>query len=552
MIDLKKDLEFKINQYFKEKKFTKIEKEIKKLGSFENLSPKFLAYYALSKSLNSNSTKSDFQEAAYLFEKIYNINQNNVEAIYNLIICATKAELYLYLKDFLEKIYKNFSNDLKINEGLSKVNFYLGNTILATKYYKKILEINPNNQDFWSKFLASNNYNQVYSQEEYLVWCKKFDNISKPKVISEIKVKKKDKINLGFVSSDFRSHSVGFFLKDVIIKINKNKFNLFAYNNLVLDPLDGLSKEIKSFFNGWTDAYKLKDKDLIDKIRNDNIDILIDLSGYTQGNRINIFKARSAPIQISWLGYCNSLGLENIDYLIADPYLIPENEYNLYTEKIIEMPKIWNALAVPKKIPNVSLENFNSASFDFGCLNNFQKISDRTVEIWSLIMNKTKANLVLKSSTVSNDDLSKNLIRKFEKHKVDIKRLKIFQRVKGQNQHLEFYNKFHMSLDTFPYPGVTTSFESVLMGKPFLTLAGNNFNSRCGKSINLNLGLEEFIAKSEDDYIEKALYFYQNPGYLFEIVKNLRTKALASSLFDTSTFTKSFTSILQNIYKNHL
>ena len=552
MIDLKKDLEFKINQYFKEKKFTKIEKEIKKLGSFENLSPKFLAYYALSKSLNSNSTKSDFQEAAYLFEKIYNINQNNVEAIYNLIICATKAELYLYLKDFLEKIYKNFPNDLKINEGLSKVNFYLGNTILATKYYKKILEINPNNQDFWSKFLASNNYNQVYSQEEYLVWCKKFDNISKPKVISEIKVKKKDKINLGFVSSDFRSHSVGFFLKDVIIKINKNKFNLFAYNNLVLDPLDGLSKEIKSFFNGWTDAYKLKDKDLIDKIRNDNIDILIDLSGYTQGNRINIFKARSAPIQISWLGYCNSLGLENIDYLIADPYLIPENEYSLYTEKIIEMPKIWNALAVPKKIPNVSLENFNSASFDFGCLNNFQKISDRTVEIWSLIMNKTKANLVLKSSTVSNDDLSKNLIRKFEKHKVDIKRLKIFQRVKGQNQHLEFYNKFHMSLDTFPYPGVTTSFESVLMGKPFLTLAGNNFNSRCGKSINLNLGLEEFIAKSEDDYIEKALYFYQNPGYLFEIVKNLRTKALASSLFDTSTFTKSFTSILQNIYKNHL
>ena len=552
MIDLKKDLEFKINQYFKEKKFTKIEKEIKKLGSFENLSPKFLAYYALSKSLNSNSTKSDFQEAAYLFEKIYNINQNNVEAIYNLIICATKAELYLYLKDFLEKIYENFSNDLKINEGLSKVNFYLGNTILATKYYKKILEINPNNQDFWSKFLASNNYNQVYSQEEYLVWCKKFDNISKPKVISEIKVKKKDKINLGFVSSDFRSHSVGFFLKDVIIKINKNKFNLFAYNNLVLDPLDGLSKEIKSFFNGWTDAYKLKDKDLIDKIRNDNIDILIDLSGYTQGNRINIFKARSAPIQISWLGYCNSLGLENIDYLIADPYLIPENEYSLYTEKIIEMPKIWNALAVPKKIPNVSLENFNSASFDFGCLNNFQKISDRTVEIWSLIMNKTKANLVLKSSTVSNDDLSKNLIRKFEKHKVDIKRLKIFQRVKGQNQHLEFYNKFHMSLDTFPYPGVTTSFESVLMGKPFLTLAGNNFNSRCGKSINLNLGLEEFIAKSEDDYIEKALYFYQNPGYLFEIVKNLRTKALASSLFDTSNFTKSFTSILQNIYKNHL
>lgn len=552
MIDLKKDLEFKINQYFKEKKFTKIEKEIKKLGSFENLSPKFLAYYALSKSLNSNSTKSDFQEAAYLFEKIYNINQNNVEAIYNFIICATKAELYLYLKDFLEKIYENFPNDLKINEGLSKVNFYLGNTILATKYYKKILEINPNNQDFWSKFLASNNYNQVYSQEEYLVWCKKFDNISKPKVISEIKVKKKDKINLGFVSSDFRSHSVGFFLKDVIIKINKNKFNLFAYNNLVLDPLDGLSKEIKSFFNGWTDAYKLKDKDLIDKIRNDNIDILIDLSGYTQGNRINIFKARSAPIQISWLGYCNSLGLENIDYLIADPYLIPENEYSLYTEKIIEMPKIWNALAVPKKIPNVSLENFNSASFDFGCLNNFQKISDRTVEIWSLIMNKTKANLVLKSSTVSNDDLSKNLIRKFEKHKVDIKRLKIFQRVKGQNQHLEFYNKFHMSLDTFPYPGVTTSFESVLMGKPFLTLAGNNFNSRCGKSINLNLGLEEFIAKSEDDYIEKALYFYQNPGYLFEIVKNLRTKALASSLFDTSNFTKSFTSILQNIYKNHL
>ena len=169
--------------------------------------------------------------------------------------------------------------------------------------------------------------------------------------------------------------------------------------------------------------------------------------------------------------------------------------------------------------------------------------------VWSKILNLTGSHLILKSSSNDSNDIKENLLNKFSKENVNLEKIEILDTLKSQRDHLECYNKFHLSLDTFPYPGVTTSFESLIMGKPVLTMKGNNFNSRCGESINLNVNLNEFIAENEDDYINKAVNFSKNPNIIENLNKDLREKILLSPLFDTRNFANDLEAIFLKIIR---
>ena len=287
---------------------------------------------------------------------------------------------------------------------------------------------------------------------------------------------------------------------------------------------------------------------MIKFIRSLNLDILIDLSGHTYKNRINALKERCAVTQISWLGYCNSLGVKNIDYLIADPHLIKKNEENLYTEKVLYMPNIWNALSKPDYLPEIKNVNEKNNFFVYGSFNNFQKISLETIKIWSKIINQDNTKLLLKNSSSFNTSKAKELLlEKFKKENVDTKKIEILDRTKTFQEHLEYFNKINLCLDTFPYPGVTTTFQSVLMGVPVLTMKGFNFNSRCGESINKNLGLDKLIANDYDDYLRIAINFRKNTQVDEVYKKKIRENALKSNLFDTETFANDFAKIIKSI-----
>ena len=549
---LNNDLRNKIKKFYHEKNYSKLEELLEKLENFDELPASFLMIYAVSKALNPKSKIDDFNKSAYYFEKIYRSNEENLEPLYNLIIVSLKSKRFSNLNNILEKAYLKNKNDTKIIEGLAKTNFFLGNLSKATFFYEKLIKLNPSFFEGWTKFLGSINYHQNIDQKQYLDFCKKFDDLT---VDREIKLKQRninidEKINIGFVSPDLKSHSVSFFLKDILNKIDKNKFNITAYSNLPLSEQDSLSLELKNRFNHWIDIFHLNDQETRNIIINNQTDILIDLAGFTLGNRINLFQKRSAPVQVLWLGYCNSLGIKNMDYIIADKNLIKEKEKDFYTEKIVYMPKIWNALSKPKDIPNINFDIYEKRDkFRFGSLNNFLKISDKTIKVWSKILNLTGSCLILKSSSNDSKDIKENLLNKFSKENVNLDNITILDTLKNQKDHLECYNKFHLSLDTFPYPGVTTSFESLIMGKPVLTMKGNNFNSRCGESINLNVNLDEFIAENENDYINKAVNFSKSPNRLENLNKDLRKKVLSSPLFDTETFSKDLQSIFLDIIR---
>ena len=550
---LTNDNKIRIKKLFEEKKYSKLEIFLENLKNLDHLPTNIQMIYAVSKALNPNSKIQDYKKSAFFFEKIFLSDQTNLEPLYNFIIVSLKANMHLRLNNLLEEVYKKHEIDLKILEGLSKANFFLGNMERATLYYEKLSNLTPNSSNNWTKFLGSINYHQNLQQDQYLNYCKKFDKISKP--LSPVKnkvLKKKNIINLGFFSPDFKVHSVSFFLKDIINEDENKRFKFTAFSNLPPSQYDSLTNELRKKFDNWEDISGLSDEQFIQLCVKKDIDILIDLAGFTNNNRINVFRARCAPIQILWLGYCNSLGIKNMDYILADKNLIKENEKNLYSEKIIYMPEIWNVLSKPKNLPDINLNiSKNNKMFTFGSLSNFQKISSKTIKVWSKILNNTNAKLILKSSVNNNDDLIKNLKEKFLNENVNLNKIEFFDRVENQKKHLEFYNKFNLTLDTFPYPGVTTTFESILMGKPVLTMKGNNFNSRCGESINKNLGLENFIANDESDYYKKALEFYENHNKIEKIGSDLRDQALSSPLLDAKNFSKNFYNKLHEIYTSH-
>ena len=254
-----------------------------------------------------------------------------------------------------------------------------------------------------------------------------------------------------------------------------------------------------------------------------------------------------------WMGYINTTGIEEIDYIVADPNLIYKDEENLYSEKVIKLPKIWNCHSgIKSSVVSEALPFLKNDYVTYGCFNNSSKITEEVIETWSkILLNKKNSKIIIKAPSEDGEIAQEGILKKFKEFNVDNSRVLFSKREEKRNDHYKIYNKIDISLDTFPYPGVTTSIESIWMGVPVLTLKGNNFVSRCGESINLNLKMSDFIAKNKTEYISKALSLTEDINNLVEIRKALRQKALASPLFDTEKFGQDFGDLLNNVWLNH-
>ena len=354
---------------------------------------------------------------------------------------------------------------------------------------------------------------------------------------------------MGFVGDDFNDqHSISYFLKNTFKYLDKNIFKifLFCFNRVNNENL--IRDELTNFVDEVVDINNFSNQEAVNIIQQNKVNILFDVMGFTSGNRIQIFNSRIAPIQISWLATCNTVGLKNIDYLIADKNVISEDEENWYPEKIIKMPDIWNVhsgMDFDRKFNKSPV--IKNDFFTFGSFNNFHKISDEVIETWSKILQKNdRAKLVLKSSSFCNNETLKE---KFKKFGVD-QRVEILSKKNYpfKKDHLEVYNNIDLALDTFPYNGVTTTFEALWMGVPVLVLKGFNFNSKCGYSIMKNGNLDELIANNFEEYIELAVTLSENKEKFLEIRKKIFENILLTSLFDSKKFSKNFGKKLLEVY----
>lgn len=559
MLDLDQDNIKKFQILFNNKQYSSLELEINFLGDIKEQHPKVIMLYALSKTLNPMSKEADLLEACHLYEEIYTVGKkkvprdpNYLDPIINMIFICFKTKIYDRVLPLVIEAFRDNPKNEKIIEGLALINAKLFNFSDAVKYYQLLFKINPKRSAGRMTFLVGLNYVSGITQEYYLSECLKHSEILEKNLVNEVlkKPNKNEIIKVGFLSSDFKKHSVSFFLEDLFLNFDKKKIEVFAISTLDVVKHDTMTATIQNIADHWYDVSDKSDIEIVSLIKSLNINILIDLNGLTAGNKINVIKNRCAPIQISWLGYNNSTGIKNIDYLIADKNLIKKDEEILYSEKILFLPKIWNSLSKPKDLPQINLlSKISSQPFTYGSFNNFSKISEDVIDAWSKILRDTNSQIYLKNPKHDTPSLvKKNIIEKFLERDVSKKKILFLDHQPNRYNHLELYNKIDLALDTFPYPGVTTSCESVLMAVPVLTMKGYNFNSRCGESININLKMEDFIAENKNDYVNKAIYWQQNSKKLKNLKQNLRNKALSSPVFDTVSFAKDFTNIIKEVY----
>lgn len=558
MSDLNEDLSKKLIKLLDKKEYKLLQSEVKKMGDVEKQHSLVVFFYACSIFLevpinNSEEKNKKLLLASKLFEKVYTDNKTNIQSLYNMIEVSFKTKVFKSTLILALSAYEKNRHDVALIEGLARIHYYLGNTKDSIKFFKTLYNLLPEKIEWRLLYIGLLNYDNQTSQHEYINECLKFYPIFKKKFHFkdndfELNKKKNTKIKISFLSGDFKNHSVSHFLKGLLKKIDQSIFEVHMISNLKISDQDNMTKDLIKLAQRWHDVEHLTDDELVIFLRSLNLNILIDLSGFTNGNRLVALARRCAKIQIEWLGYNNSLGFKNVDYLISDKNLIKLNELNLYSEKIIFLPKIWNAYPVPENLPNIkNKNNINNRKFTFCSFNNFKKISDNTIDVWSKILIETDSNILLKSTYVGGNDLKRNILRKFLNKGVKRDQIIFLNKENNIYDHLNLYNLADVALDTFPYPGITTSFEAILMGLPVLTMRGYNFNSRCGESINKNLGMDYMIAIDDNDYVNKAILLKKDK----ELSKNsgvqLRQKAMSSPLFDTIAFAKDFQNLMQEI-----
>jgi len=513
----KEDIVSAINDF--QKSYLK-EKEIKEsLQGFKNFINASLRLF------DFENSEKNHQNSIFYFENALNFFEQNKNYL-------GKEESILVL---LTRVHKRLNN-------LDKVRFYLGE-LINNKFHS------PQNI---CNYIYYNCFSKDWSQLEFLRYGKLLQQnlpiYPKNKLISSNYFKNK-KIKIGFLSSDIiNNHSVTYFLKTVINNYDKNNFQIYLYLNNKKIYHDETTQFFIDKVDNSHNISDLNDIDAINLIRNDKIDILIDLMGITSDSRLQIIKNRVASKQILWCGYCNTTGVDEMDFIIADKNLIYESEHNLYREKILYLPNIWNCHSgINFKRSFNEAPSTQNNNITFGSFNNFNKISDNVIKTWSEILKTVKnSKLILKSSSPT---MTSSLSNKFEKENV-LESIEFEPHVKNFDEHMRHYKKIDIALDTFPYNGVTTSFEAIWMGVPVLTMQGYNFNSRCGESINKNLNLNCLIAKDEQDYIFKAKEF-SNYDKLSKIRKKIFDDAFLSPLFDEKNFSKDFFNLLKSVHSKN-
>lgn len=359
---------------------------------------------------------------------------------------------------------------------------------------------------------------------------------------------KNKRLRIGYVSADFRNHPVGIFLEQVLACHDNSNVEIFCYSNHGLK--DDLTARLRRCANHWRDIVALPDEAVAQLIRQDGIDILVDLSGHTAGNRLSTFAFKPAPVQATWMSYVATTGLNAIDYIIANRFVIPPEDERYYVERVVRLPHHFLCFTPPRPSVAVSaLPAESKGNITFGCFNNAAKLTREVIAAWSqLLLSVPGSRLFLKSSGFNDEATRTHFQNLFAEHGVPSMRLQFAGR-SPRNEYLAAYHAVDIALDPFPYNGGTTTVEALWMGVPVVTLRGDRFVARMGESIMTNVGLEECVTATKDAYIAKAVALGSDLPRLAELRRGLRSQLLNSPLCDGPGFTSELESAYRRMWQ---
>jgi predicted O-linked N-acetylglucosamine transferase (SPINDLY family) len=436
---------------------------------------------------------------------------------------------------------------------LGNIRSWQGKPDAAVEMFEKALELAPDHVSAHSNLVMMMQYLPRYSADDLLAAAQDWNARharSLPRLAPPTNSPDPQRrLRIAYVSADFHNHPVGFFFEAVLDQHDKTEHEIFCYYNG--NHHDALTARLQQSADHWRIIKGQTDQAVAERIRQDGIDILIDLSGHTQGHRLLVFPRRPAPIQLSWMGYFATTGVDGMDYIIADRFVIPPAEERFYTEQVERLPHGYLCFTPPElPIAVGPLPAHAQDRITFGCFNNPAKITPDVIACWSRLLHALpNARLHLKYKFFAESEAVQYFQNAFTTHSIDTQRIR-FTGQSPRPEYLESYNGIDIALDPFPFNGCTTSVEALWMGVPVITLSSDRFAGHMGETIMKNLDLYECVADSPDDYLEKAVALAADLPRLADLRSRLRERLLNSPLCDGPGFTRDLETLYRKLWMN--
>ena len=489
------------------------------------------------------------KEALRSYEIAYSINPKYAEVYFNL------GNLLIELNQ-LDHAIVNYEHAYNLKTGID-CNF--GN-LFDTKMHlciwdnfsknrEELIKIINRNEMVINPFALSSivddakiqlNNSKTYAQDR----CPKSNALSKINNYSN-----HTKIRLGYFSADFREHPVADLSVELYELHDRKKFEVYAFS-LVPDTLDKMNLRIKAGVDHFYDVSMMSHKDIVMLARSLEIDIAIDLGGFSANNRAEVFAMSVAPAQVGYLGFTYTMGTNFMDYLIADRIVIPKDKQKYYSEKIAYLPDCYmvndTKITISNKVLTKKDVGLPSDSFVFCCFNNYFKINPIVFSSWMTILSKVNDSILWLPE--GNKIAMNNLKIEAEKHGIDKKRLFFAPRLNLKEDHLKRIQLADLFIDTFPFNAHTTCSDALRVGLPVLTYKGDSYTSRVASSLIASVNLPEMITTSQKDYESTAIELAEDSAKLNNIRAKLAKNKLTSSLYKPQLFTKHIEAIYLDIY----
>lgn len=431
-----------------------------------------------------------------------------------------------------------------------------GEHAAAIAAFRRAIALRPTWGEAWSNLLFTLSFAADVSPREYLSEALAFGDMARrtARPFDQWLVDRTPgaPLRIGFVSGDFRTHPVGFFLESVLAHLDPARVQLVAYSTRPYE--DAVTRRLKPRFAAWRSLVGLTDEAAATTIRNDGVHILFDMSGHTDANRLPIFAWKPAPIQVSWIGYFASTGLSAIDYVLGDEWVLPPDEAEHFVERPWRLPHGYLCFTPPEPaVPiDVAAMTDTARPITFGCFSDLVKVNDSVVAVWSRIVHAVPGSrLFLKAQQLADDTQRATTIARFAAHGVAADRL-LMEGPSPRDDYLAAYNRIDISLSPFPYPGGTTTAESLWMGVPVLCRHGDRFLGHLCESVVQSAGLGDWIARGDDDYVAKAVAFAGDRQALAALRAGLRARVANSSLCRPDRFARTLEAQLAAMWREHV
>jgi protein O-GlcNAc transferase len=501
---------------------------------------------------NALAAKSDLNGAIAAYGRAAALRPDHADTWYNLGIVLRDTDR----PDDAEDAYRR---SIALRPNFARAHNNLGNALKdqarlteAIAEYREAMELQPENALLHSNLLYSMQYDDAYDAEalaeEHRVWnqhhAEPLAKLIQPHLNDRAPERR---LRIGYVSPDFFSHCLSLFMIPLFSNQDRKSFELYCYS-LVRRP-DDVTERIRGYVDVWRPILGLSDAEAAAKIREDRIDILMDMTMHMMGSRLLIFAQKPAPVQLAWLAYPGTTGLSTMDYRLTDPYLDPPGVGDhLYSEKSIRLPNTFWCYDPRNSVLTVNPLPAESRGFvTFGCLNNFCKVNEPTVRLWARVLRGVeKSRMVILSPQGSH---RKKLLGLFESEGVDAGRIDLVG-LRPRPEYLRHYHGIDIGLDTLPYNGHTTSLDSYWMGVPVVTRVGNTIVGRAGLSQLSNLGLTELVTHTPEEFVRIAVQLANNLPRLAQMRRELRARMEASPLMDRKKFARDVEAVYRQIWRN--